>query len=170
MQYRNSHPEVFSKKGVLKNLTKFIRKHLCHSILFNKVAGLRPNLTSSAGNTSETVSHPATSRRGVVVATSLYTFQQRNRYISNETPSDVSLERRQVVSVVRPHDILLERLDDVLRGRNNDVPLVRLHDISNKSQMKHPTTSQWCITKTSQWYVSMTSHYNVSTMSPISPQ
>ena len=33
--------EVFCEKGVVRNFTKFIRKHLlCHSLLFNKVAGL----------------------------------------------------------------------------------------------------------------------------------
>ena len=30
------------KKGVLKNFTKFTGKHLCQSLFFNKVAGLRP--------------------------------------------------------------------------------------------------------------------------------
>ena len=30
------------KKGVLKNFTKFKRKHLYQSLSFNKVAGLRP--------------------------------------------------------------------------------------------------------------------------------
>ena len=38
---RSSRPEVFRKKGVLRNLTKFTRKHLCQSLFFNKVAGLR---------------------------------------------------------------------------------------------------------------------------------
>ena len=33
-------PEVFCKKGGLKNFTKFTRKHLCPSLFFNKVAGL----------------------------------------------------------------------------------------------------------------------------------
>ena len=33
--------EVFCKKGVLKNFTKFNGKHLCQSLLFNKVAGLQ---------------------------------------------------------------------------------------------------------------------------------
>ena len=63
-------------------------------------------------------SHPATRRRGDVVTMSLCMSQRRRRYVSNETSNDVSVERRQDVSVVRPHDI------------------------SNKSQMKHPTTSQ----------------------------
>ena len=39
---RSSRPEVFCKKGVLGNLTKFTGKHLCQSLFFNKVAGLRP--------------------------------------------------------------------------------------------------------------------------------
>ena len=39
---RNSRPEVFCKKGALKNFAKFKEKHLCQSSFFNKVAGLRP--------------------------------------------------------------------------------------------------------------------------------
>ena len=38
---RSSRPEVFCKKGVLRNFAKFTRKHLCQSLIFNKVAGLR---------------------------------------------------------------------------------------------------------------------------------
>ena len=34
--------EVFCKKGVLRNFTKFTWKHLCWSLFFNKVADLRP--------------------------------------------------------------------------------------------------------------------------------
>ena len=33
-------PEVFCKKGVLRNLANFTGKHLCQSLFFNKVAGL----------------------------------------------------------------------------------------------------------------------------------
>ena len=36
--YRNSRPEVFCKKGVLRNFTKFTEKHLCQSLFFYKVA------------------------------------------------------------------------------------------------------------------------------------
>ena len=36
---RNSHPEVFCKKVVLRNFPKFTGKHLCQSLSFNKVAG-----------------------------------------------------------------------------------------------------------------------------------
>ena len=39
---RSSRPEVFCKKGVLRNFTKFTQKHLCYSLFFNKVAGLKP--------------------------------------------------------------------------------------------------------------------------------
>ena len=35
-------PEVLYKKGVPKKLAKFTRKHLCQSLFFNKVAGLKP--------------------------------------------------------------------------------------------------------------------------------
>ena len=33
-------PQLFYKKGVLKNLAKFTGKHLRQSLFFNKVAGL----------------------------------------------------------------------------------------------------------------------------------
>ena len=39
---RSSCPEVFCKKGVLTNFTKFTGKHLCQSLFFNKVSDLRP--------------------------------------------------------------------------------------------------------------------------------
>ena len=39
---RCSRPEVFNKKDVLKNFTKFTGKHLCCSLFFCKVAVLRP--------------------------------------------------------------------------------------------------------------------------------
>ena len=35
----SSRSEVFCKKGVLRNFTKFTGKHLCQSLFFNKVAG-----------------------------------------------------------------------------------------------------------------------------------
>ena len=34
---------MFCKKGVLRNFPKFTGKHLCQSLFFNKVAGLRPS-------------------------------------------------------------------------------------------------------------------------------
>ena len=41
LQVRSSHRKC-SMKGVLKNFIKFTGKHLCRSLCFNKVAGLRP--------------------------------------------------------------------------------------------------------------------------------
>ena len=35
-------PEAFYKKGVLKTVAKLTGKHMCQSLFFNKVAGLRP--------------------------------------------------------------------------------------------------------------------------------
>ena len=37
---RSSRPEVFCKKGVPENFTKFTGKHLCQSFFFNKVTGV----------------------------------------------------------------------------------------------------------------------------------
>ena len=39
---RSSSPEVFCKKGVLKNFTRFTGKYLYQSLFYNKVASLRP--------------------------------------------------------------------------------------------------------------------------------
>ena len=38
----SSRPELFCKKGVLNNFTKFTGKHLYRSLFFNKDVGLRP--------------------------------------------------------------------------------------------------------------------------------
>ena len=38
---RSSCPEVFCKKDVLRNIAKLTGKHLCQSLFFDKVAGLR---------------------------------------------------------------------------------------------------------------------------------
>ena len=39
MHDRCSRPEVFCKKGILRNFAKFTGKHLCQSLFFNIVAG-----------------------------------------------------------------------------------------------------------------------------------
>ena len=39
--YRSSQPELFCQKGALKNFAKLTVKHLCQSLFFKKVAGLR---------------------------------------------------------------------------------------------------------------------------------
>ena len=41
LRNRSSRPDVFCKKGVLRNFAKFTGQHLCQSLYFNKVAGLR---------------------------------------------------------------------------------------------------------------------------------
>ena len=41
ISFRSSRPEVFCKKGVLKNFTKFTEKHLCQNLFSLKVAGLK---------------------------------------------------------------------------------------------------------------------------------
>ena len=41
-QFRSSRPEVFYKKGVLRNFANFTGKHLRQALFFNKIAGLRP--------------------------------------------------------------------------------------------------------------------------------
>ena len=38
--FGSSTPEVFCKKGALRNFAKFTGKHLCQSLFFNEVAGL----------------------------------------------------------------------------------------------------------------------------------
>ena len=42
---RSSHWRCSVGEGVLKNFAKFLRKHLCQILLFNKVAGLRKKET-----------------------------------------------------------------------------------------------------------------------------
>ena len=42
LNVKSSRPEAFCKKGVLENFAKLTGKHLCQSLFFNKVAGLRP--------------------------------------------------------------------------------------------------------------------------------
>ena len=37
--FKRSRPELFCKKGVLKNFAKFTGNHLYQSLFFNKVAG-----------------------------------------------------------------------------------------------------------------------------------
>ena len=39
---RSSRQEVFCKKGALRNFSKSTGKHMCQSLFFNKIAGLRP--------------------------------------------------------------------------------------------------------------------------------
>ena len=43
-QGRSGRPEMFCKKGLLRNIAKFTGKHLCQILFFNNVAGLRPQV------------------------------------------------------------------------------------------------------------------------------
>ena len=127
-------------------------------LLFKKFEKFNESCSLPKAARMSSTSHSALKRRGDIATTSLRTSQQRRRYISNETPNDISMEVRQEVSVVRLHHVLLERRSDVSKGCNNKVPSLRRHDFSSKSQMKHPRMPQWYVTKTPQWYVSTTSH------------
>ena len=46
---RSSRPEVFCKKGVLRNFVKLTGKHLCQSLFYNKVAGKHLFLQNTFG-------------------------------------------------------------------------------------------------------------------------
>ena len=39
---KQKQPQEVLKKGVLGNIAKLTEKHLCQSLFFNKVAGVRP--------------------------------------------------------------------------------------------------------------------------------
>ena len=39
--FRSSCLEMFCRKGVLRNFAKFTGKHLCKSLFFNKITGIR---------------------------------------------------------------------------------------------------------------------------------
>ena len=41
---RKQPPKVFYKRDILKSFAKFTGKHLCHSLFFNKIAGLKMEL------------------------------------------------------------------------------------------------------------------------------
>ena len=44
--FRSSRPEVFCKKGALRNFAKFTGKHLRQSLFFNKIEDLNPATSS----------------------------------------------------------------------------------------------------------------------------
>ena len=39
--FQKKPPEMFCKKGVLRNFAKYTGKHLCQSLFFDKVVGLQ---------------------------------------------------------------------------------------------------------------------------------
>ena len=92
-------------------------------------------------------------RRHDIASTSFCLSQRRRKYISNETPNEVSVELCQNFSVVRLYNVMKKRLDKVSRICNSNIPLIRLHNVSNQSHMKHPTACRW--------YVSTMLHKNI---------
>ena len=46
VKFRSRHRRCSVRKSVLRNFSKFTGKHLCQSLYFNKVAGLRESITS----------------------------------------------------------------------------------------------------------------------------
>ena len=66
--YRSRHPEMFCKKGVLRNSTKFTGKHLRQGLFLNKVAGLTQvfsfEFCEISKNTFST-EHPRTTATGI---------------------------------------------------------------------------------------------------------
>ena len=48
-ELRSSRPEMFCKRGVLRNFAKFTGKHLYQSLFFSKVAGLQLYLKRDSG-------------------------------------------------------------------------------------------------------------------------
>ena len=53
--------QSFFKKVVLRNFKKFIGKHLCQSLFFNKVAGLRPVTVTTSKESNLSLSQEQTS-------------------------------------------------------------------------------------------------------------
>ena len=45
--HRSNHQRCSVRKGVLRNFTKFTGKHQCQSLFFNKVTGLRPEISKN---------------------------------------------------------------------------------------------------------------------------
>ena len=62
-RFRSSRLEVFCRKGVLRNFAKFTGKHLCQSLFFNKVAGLRPATSPTGFNIALTNVHARLKQR-----------------------------------------------------------------------------------------------------------
>ena len=55
IRWWSSHWRCSVKKGVLRTFVKFTGKHLCQSLFFNKVAGLRPCLRKRLLKTAQKI-------------------------------------------------------------------------------------------------------------------
>ena len=82
-----------------------------------------------------------------ILTTSLCTYHWRRRYVSNEALNHVLPKRLSGTSVQHLIGMSWRRL----KRTSHEY-------VSDKSQMKHPTTSQWWVTKRYQWYISTTSY------------
>ena len=89
--------------------------------------------------------HPETRRCGDVVTTFLCTSQWLHRYVSNETPNNVSREHRQNVSVVRLHKSYWY----VVMTSHEDVMTTFHQFVSSTSQTSLKWNTQWRLSGTS---------------------
>ena len=81
----------YEKIMFLKELT--LIKHVYQKNVCFVIIGILKMLDVNL-NHMFVITHPATRRRGDVVTKSLCTSQRRRNYVLNETPNDVSMERR----------------------------------------------------------------------------
>ena len=92
---RSSCPEVFCKKGVLRNFTKFTGKHLCLSLFFNKVASLFVKFCEISKNTFL--------HRAPLVAASIVKHPYRHpvhSYLSNQACLVISIAIPNIESAI----------------------------------------------------------------------
>ena len=92
--------------------------------------------------------HPARRCYDDVIMTSFCTSHWRRRSVPNETPNDISVERRQDVSVIRLHDVLLVCRDDVSWRRNDNVPTTSQTSLKWNTQWRLSGTSPRCLSGT----------------------
>ena len=82
LQFEKQPPEVFYKKSVLRNFTKFTGKHQSRSLFFNKVAGLRTHFFAE---------HlPMTSSAIWSISASIFSIIEWKAYGSNWSPSELT--------------------------------------------------------------------------------
>ena len=93
--------------------------------------------TSQSYSSKTSYWNVVTTSQGTQWRRPISTSPRHLKQVSNEKLNGVSVVRHQDVSVVLIHD----------------VPLVHLCDVSCNSQMKHPITSLWYVSRNSRSYV-----------------
>ena len=93
------------------------------------------------------ISHSAARLPGNVVTTSFCTSQRRRRYLSIETPNDVSVELRQDVSEVRLHDVCFHWF--VVTTSQGDAMTTPHQYVFTTSQISLKWNIQWHLSSTS---------------------